>query len=453
MRVRRIPLLILVLAMIGLVSVITWYYNADNEVAGFYGSVLKTEAGTEQELQLYVLANLMNRKVIVRSDDSIGLDNAEALANNLAFEPIIILRTQENANAGVDTFTIRRTQLDSIYRLVLTRLPNDNIRSLAMLVNKRLELFEMEKGTFKNAERKRKKTIYVKPGGTGNGNSWAKAMGDVQNALKAAKRGDEIWVAAGKYATTKTTDRTLAFNIPDGVKLYGGFAGNEKERYARDWQKHVTMLSGEIGSVAPDDNAYTVVLTKNVSAETLVDGFTITGGMANGRSAKGNPDRSGGAWYNDGSGGVSNPTIVNCTFVKNYARDGGGLYNYAQNGIANPIIQHCSFLYNRADLDGGAVLNNGSGGIANPIIESCVFQENEATYGGGICNTATAGEAKPVIADCSFIGNVAYIRGSSIYNAKDAQGITEAIVQNCRFEQNAATVGETAEREKPVSKK
>ncbi len=453
MKRRRIPLLILILAIIGFISVLTWYKSTGNKAGGIYSSILQSESTSQQELKLYILSKLMYQNVIVMTGDSIGLDNYEAYSHPFVFEPILILRTEQDAPPQIDSFTIKKAQIDSVYRFVITRLPNDNIRAIALLMNKKLQLFEMEKDQFNPADRKAKKTYFVKMGGTGNGRSWAKATGDLQSALKSAKKGDQIWVAAGKYFPTKGNDRNQAFKIPDGVKLYGGFVGTEKKLDARDWKAHPVILSGEIGANAINDNSYTVVYTKNVSAETLVDGFTITGGAANGFSDKGTISRCGGGWYNDGSNGTSNPIIINCEFVNNYGRDGAGLYNYASKGMTNPTIQNCVFRNNRADLDGGAIHNNGSDGTANPIIDACVFQENEATYGAGIFNSAISGEAKPLILNCNFISNIAYIRGSSIYNSKDENGITEAIVQNCRFEENTSTVGQRTEEAKVQGKK
>jgi len=283
------------------------------------------------------------------------------------------------------------------------------------------------------------RVIFVKAGSTGNGSSWADAYGDLQQALKTARTNDEIWVAAGKYLPTKGTTRTIAFQIPDGVKVYGGFAGNETDLSARDWKTNRTILSGEIGSPSIDDNSFTVVLTKNVSAETTIDGFVITGGAANGMGAKGALGRCGAGWYNDGSNGESSPTIANCTFEKNYGRDGAGLYNYAQNGVANPTIQNCTFSYNRADLDGGAIHNDGNNGICSPTIMNCVFEQNEAAYGASILNAADRGEARPLITNCDFLKNISYIsKESSIYNSKGDHGIGEAIVQNCRFADGSA---------------
>lgn len=442
MRIRRASIIILLLAAVGLFSIITWFINSGNSVEGMYGSVFQSKRSVQKEARDYVLSKLLYTNVIVRTGDSIALDNDDPFSQNAAFEPILILRAEANEQPEEDSFTIRKAQMDSVFRYVMTRLPNDNIRAIALLMNKKLQLFEMEQDRLNAADQKAKRIYFVKSGGNGNGRSWQKAMGDLQSALKAAKKGDQIWVAAGKYVPTKGTDRTIAFKIPDGVKLYGGFVGFEKDLNARDWKANATILSGEIGAAGIADNSYTVVYTQNVSAETLVDGFTITGGTANGTTAKGTINRCGGGWYNDGSNGESSPTIVNCTFVKNQGRDGAGLYNYAQKGTTNPLIQNCIFSENHADLDGGGIHNDGSYGVANPTIAGCIFQHNEASYGAGICNTAIQGEAKPVITNCNFISNLAYIRGGSIYNNRDENGVSEAIVQNCRFDQNASTVGQ-----------
>lgn len=223
--------------------------------------------------------------------------------------------------------------------------------------------------------------------------------------------------------------------------MFGGFAGFETAVDQRDWKSNSTILSGEIGTHSIDDNSYTVVYTKNVSAATVLDGFVITGGTANGTGSKGDISRCGAGWFNDGTDGESSPTILNCLFTQNYGRDGAALYNCAKNGTTNPTIQNCRFTYNRADLDGGAIYNDGSNGICSPMIESCVFEQNEATYGAGVLNVASQGEAKPIIVNCDFVKNISYIRGGSIYNNRDDNGSSEPIVQNCRFADNVSTVG------------
>ena len=78
--------------------------------------------------------------------------------------------------------------------------------------------------------------IYVDKDATGsdNGTSWTNAYVDLQDALAAATNGDEIWVAQGVYKPTTTTDRDIAFVIPDGVSLYGGFSGSEGCKLSRE---------------------------------------------------------------------------------------------------------------------------------------------------------------------------------------------------------------------------
>ena len=79
-------------------------------------------------------------------------------------------------------------------------------------------------------------TYYVNDDATGvnNGTNWTDAFTDLQSALNKAVTGDEIWVAAGTYQPSVTIDdssdpRTAAFILKSGVKIYGGFAGDEKD--------------------------------------------------------------------------------------------------------------------------------------------------------------------------------------------------------------------------------
>ncbi|MBK7871701.1 MAG: hypothetical protein IPJ74_14015 [Saprospiraceae bacterium] len=293
--------------------------------------------------------------------------------------------------------------------------------------------------------------LYVKQGGNGDGSSWSNPMGEVQQALQAAKYGDQIWVATGKYLPTQGNDRSASFIISDGVQLFGGFAGYENDVDERNWKLNQTILSGEIASPSIEDNSYTVVYTKNASANTIIDGFVITGGFSNVTAARADRKRCGAGWYNDGSNGTSNPTIVNCIFKNNYSRDGAGLYNYAQNGVASPTLRNCQFLANRADLDGGAIYNDGTMGVSSPIIDNCQFELNEATYGAGILNMGNQGEAMPMVMNCNFVDNLSYIKQGSIYNSKEGTGISEAITKNCRFSEStssASKVDETAQSSK-----
>lgn len=285
------------------------------------------------------------------------------------------------------------------------------------------------------------KTFFVKSSANGDGSSWEKAT-DLQPALKAAKAGDEIWVAAGKYTPTKDANRMVAFVIKSGVKVYGGFNGTELTFDARDIVVNETVLSGEIGKPSNEDNSYTVVYTEGVSAATVVDGFTITGGAANYLIDGGDLKGAGAAWFNNGTGTESSPTITNCTFIDNYAREGAAIYNLAFEGKCNPVISKCRFIRNQVDFNGGAIFNDGNDGICNPKITDCIFENNEATYGAGIFNRANFGECKPLINACSFIANASVVKGSGVYNDTHGRGICSPVLVGNRFEEGVSAVGD-----------
>ena len=91
----------------------------------------------------------------------------------------------------------------------------------------------------------------VKMGGTGDGSTWT-AAANLQAALGMSSADDQIWIAAGIYKPGTVLDadaptnaeREATFTIPAGVKLYGGFAGNE----AADFNPATTPLRGGGGN-------------------------------------------------------------------------------------------------------------------------------------------------------------------------------------------------------------
>ena len=85
-------------------------------------------------------------------------------------------------------------------------------------------------------------------------------------------------------SATATTTRSFSFALKNGVGIYGGFLGNEASRGDRNPVANVTILSGDIGVGGnSSDNCYHVVTADaTVTASAILDGFTITGGNANG---------------------------------------------------------------------------------------------------------------------------------------------------------------------------
>jgi parallel beta-helix repeat protein len=255
---------------------------------------------------------------------------------------------------------------------------------------------------------------------TQNGASWATAYGNLQTALAATTAGGSIWVAKGTYKTTATTTRTIYFNIPSDVKVYGGFVGTETMLSQRNARTNVTILSGEIGNVnTPNDNSYHVVNLDGSGSNTLVDGFTITGGFANFDPTKtiSAPAPPSTSTIETGGGIViqnaAMPTIVNCMIVGNAAEAGGGIY--ASDG-SMPKIMACKIMSNQATFGAGIYFQGGSNGsVTNTLISG-----NRAI--GAVYNNSS----NPMLTNCTIAGNGGYNGG--IFNANSQPTVTNTII-------------------------
>jgi len=316
--------------------------------------------------------------------------------------------------------------------------------------------------------------IYVDAAASGanDGSSWINAYNDLQDALGSSTvSGDEIWVVQGTYCPSMTNTLTERFQIPDGVGLYGGFAGGETVRSARDYVNNPTILSGDIdkdGTLA--NNSYTVLYTYWVSSSTIIDGFTITAGNADDLSGSNpTPNRSGGGLYNDGFSNPSNPTIRNCIFDGNNAGAfGGAVYNNGncvstyencvfRNNTAfgggavynagaflkncSPVFKKCNFESNYGSSAAGAVYNDGNIGESSPDFKSCIFAFNHTdstivTYAGAVYNLGKSGKSNPHFYNCLFNANFTYA-GGAVYSLGEL-GESNPIFVNCTLYKNAA---------------
>lgn len=314
----------------------------------------------------------------------------------------------------------------------------------------------------------------------GNGSSWAAAYKDLQSALTNASC-TEVWVAQGVYKPTTTTDRTISFNIKPGVAVYGGFAGGETSRGAADPVAHVTILSGDIDNndantdgnfidetsadIVGSNSKHVVVMDGTagtpITASTVLDGFTITGGddssdtvggggllCGGGNSGNGcsptlarlrvfgnKAGYGGGIALNGKSGGSSSPTLVDVYFSGNSATTfGGGLYNNGQaGGVSSPTLTNVTFSANTSGNYGGAMMNDG-GGVSSPSLTNVTFSGNSASQGGAIFNNGNglAGNANPVFLNVTFSGNHASY-GGAMYDSAAAGGNSTPILDNVIF--------------------
>lgn len=302
--------------------------------------------------------------------------------------------------------------------------------------------------------------------GIGNGFDWADAFTGMQTAL-ATNGCSEIWVAKGIYKPTTDSEQTISFTIPSGTAVYGGFAGNETQRSASNPQQNPTVLSGDLGgndtgaangidaTVPSDgtnsDNSTHVVYfdgrTTPVTASTVLDGFVITAGFANG----GFPDDSGGGLIcnaNHAGTGVCSPTLSRLVFSGNYASSstggGGALYNDGYNGVASPALTDIVFSGNVSGGTGGAMRNDsyGNGSASSPTLRNVTFSGNTAGStasatgdGGALFNSGqSGGVSSPMLTNVTFSGNVSGNSGGAITNNNNAS----PTLTNVTFSHNSA---------------
>ncbi|MHC4127703.1 MAG: right-handed parallel beta-helix repeat-containing protein [Planctomycetota bacterium] len=151
--------------------------------------------------------------------------------------------------------------------------------------------------------------------------------------------------------------------------------------------------------------------------DTILDGFTITGGNATGVF----PDNVGGGMFNDAS---SSPTVSHCTFSGNTASSGGGMYIRS----GSPTVTDCTFRLNTVSNAGGGMFNSGG---TDPTVTNCKFSENSAHNAGGMSNSGSS----PTVTTCTFSLNTASNNGGGMFNG----GGSAPTVTDCTFSGNMAS--------------
>ena len=276
------------------------------------------------------------------------------------------------------------------------------------------------------------KTYHVTAEATdgGDGSSWTQAI-TLENALRQAKAGDEIWVKGYEDITGHIYKAPKGgFVLPSGVAMYGGFAGDEtikndlptgRHKYQMKYQ---TALVGDIGTndkasqqliIYPEnttrtDNAIHVLTlqmgvtqanTNDGNKPTIVSGFLIAAGNASGANTSAN-GRGGGIYVvnnsNDNNAGSRYFRISQCNFANNYGMRGGAIY--VDNSCTNQLsaISYCSIFNNVAGKRGSS--ENEGGGMwidGTATVYNCNINNNT---NGGIRFSSTS-----KIVNCSVIAN------------------------------------------------
>jgi hypothetical protein len=256
------------------------------------------------------------------------------------------------------------------------------------------------------------KTLYVKKGSTGAGTSWADAIGEFADGLKASDESGEvlqIWVAAGTYspayyAGNGSTNGEKSFVLQKDVKIYGGFAGTETSLSQRNWKNNATILSG--GS-----SAYHVVISAGDVGSAEFDGFRIT---ASGSSNSGSSTVVNSQTIDFNKGGgiyccASSPILNNLVIYSNVAgTNGAGVF--CGNGSA-PVINNTLIYKNAAATCGGVYTDS-----STPILTNCTITGNTGSYGSGAGVSGTATLKNSIIWNNKIGSSANNVSGTITYN-------------------------------------
>jgi hypothetical protein len=228
------------------------------------------------------------------------------------------------------------------------------------------------------------------------------------------------------------------------VTINGGYAGfGQPDPNVRDFELYESILSGDLdgNDVHVNDpcdllteptraeNSYHVVTANRTDGE--LDGFTITGGNANGSDPWPHRNASGGGIYIYTTP-VKKPKVSNCTFRGNSSIHYGGGMCYTSTGLGRTELTNCTFIKNWAGAGGGVYDGSYGSLIRTLILTNCRFIRNSAVKGGGIC----IAHSRPTLVNCMFIGNSADFGGASSH-----YDLAIATYSKCTFAANSAQYG------------
>jgi hypothetical protein len=266
--------------------------------------------------------------------------------------------------------------------------------------------------------------IFVRPTMTGNGSGsdWNNAKADLKTAL--ATTNSEVWVAGGTYYPSSSGDRTASFTLGDGTRAYGGFAGTETALSDRSPALFPTTLSGDLAALSQGASpSYHVVRHQTRTAVVLLDGFTITGGRANGSA---DADKCGAGVYQFDAPIVLRGCIVRDNTASLY---GAGVYSH---GLALTQLVDTTFQNNTALAGGGAFVEG------EVSVDRCTFTQNHSSDQAAALFTAPYSSTS----QSDFLGNIR----NSIFNGNastspSAGSIVDTslgltYVRNCTFSRN-----------------
>lgn len=313
---------------------------------------------------------------------------------------------------------------------------------------------------------------YVKTDGayTNDGKSWGTAKNNIQDAIndlydqiKNTDKQGHVYVAAGTYRPTESTESGkdgtayTAFKIYEGITVYGGFNATTPEASPSDRAftdknattpyyygkkfTHVTILDGNHTNMGDKKNlewnetkqqytttfpgnSYHVVwfATKGFDANgrangldkpARLDGCTIRGGYASNRTTTGARQHNS---YGGGIYMVAGSYVDNCIVTQNVAtRAGGAIYLDGGGEVDHSYVRYNQSLgVGISEGFGGGICVDGAG-----VVRHTVMAENVARMGGGLALLSeietTGNRYAPAAAGCVVGNNTTTTEAAGVY--------------------------------------
>ncbi|MFC1534682.1 LamG-like jellyroll fold domain-containing protein, partial [Thermodesulfobacteriota bacterium] len=233
-----------------------------------------------------------------------------------------------------------------------------------------------------------------------DGLSWASPKQTIRAAIDVAVPEDDIWVRTGTYAITSP------IKLNKAVRMIGGLIGSEGTEFF-----DTILTRTNITTPSVIDGGFSVYHCVLITASTTLDGFTITGGYANGTDV--------GDKYGGGIRAQSGNSIIrNCYVLGNYAESGGAGISLS----AGNTVSHCNITGNDSDYYGGGIYFSG----ASLVEDSLITANSSLEFGGGIY----IGNNNSIVTGSTITANISFNDGGGIYINNFAPTIENSVIFN-----------------------
>lgn len=248
---------------------------------------------------------------------------------------------------------------------------------------------------------------YVKTDGSysNDGKSWATAKNNVQDAIndlydviKNTDKEGHVYVAAGTYYPTESTESDkdgtfyTAFKIYEGVSVYGGFNASQPEatpekrsivKGGNAWEMaNETILDGNHTLMGDKKNLVWDEKKQQYTTTFLSNSYHVVWFATKGFDANGRANGLSKSARIDGctiQGGYASNRVTTTRHHNSY---GGGVYM-----VAGSYVDNCVVTQNVSTCGGGAIYMDGGGEVNHSYVRrnQCLGIGADDGFGGGIC--------------------------------------------------------------------